>query len=209
MKFPAIPKNPALKHAVHWLLSPFAWLLAALFIIEEAIWDWTARIMARLGALRAIHTVELYIAALHPGLALIAFLLPGTILIPAKLFGLHAIASGHWLLGSSIFILAKIAGLALFSRIFNLTRPALMQIDRFARFYAAVMHYRNNVHRYLDQWQSYQSFKRGLSFLILALKARLWAWLPNSTTRRKPAEQTKAATVRRAARKKRGCKPYS
>lgn len=167
--------NPATQKLKRLLYTPFVWLAAAVFLIEEAIWDWTAAVMARLGAVRTIHAVERRIAALHPRWAFIAFILPSTILIPAKLFGLHAIATGHWLFGSAIFIIAKFAGLALFSRIFNLTRPALLQLGWFARFYAWVMYYRNRIHAYLDQWQAYQDIKQRLSFIVMAFKAKLAA----------------------------------
>lgn len=149
------------------------WLAAVVFLIEEAIWDWTAALMARLGAVRIVHAIERRIAALRPRWAFFAFILPSAILIPAKLFGLHAIATGHWLIGTGIFIFAKIVGLALFSRIFNLTRPALMQIGWFARFYAWVMHYRNRIHDYLEHWQAYQHIKQRLRSVAVAFKKKL------------------------------------
>jgi hypothetical protein len=167
--------KPVLQKLKRLLLTPFVWLAAAVFLIEEAIWDWTAAVMERLGAVRAVHAVERRIAALRPRWAFFAFLLPSTILIPAKLFGLHAIAAGHWLLGSAIFIIAKVAGLALFSRIFNLTRPAIMQIGWFARFYSWVMYYRNRIHAYLEHWQAYQHIKQRLSLMVATFKAKLAA----------------------------------
>ena len=167
--------NPALQKLKRLLLSPFVWLAAAVFLVEEAIWDWAAAVMARLGAVRAVHAIERRIAALRPRWAFFAFILPSATLVPAKLFGLHAIATGHWLLGSAIIIFAKVAGLALFSRIFNLTRPALMQLGWFARFYTWVMYYRNRIHAYLDQWQAYQHIKQRLSIMVAAFKAKLAA----------------------------------
>ena len=158
------------KKLLHLLLAPFTWLAAIVFLIEEAIWDWTAALMARLGAVRFVHAIELRIAALPPRLALFTFLLPSLILVPAKLIGLHAITAGHWLVGSTIFIVAKFTGMALFSRIFNLTRPALMQLTWFAKLYAVVMHYRNRIHEYLEHWQAYQLVKQRIHALIAALK---------------------------------------
>lgn len=154
------------------LLVPLSWFAALVFLIEEAIWDWTATLMARLGAVRLVHTVETRIAGLPPRWALFTFLLPSLILIPAKLIGLHALASGHWLLGSNVIIAAKLLGMALFSRIFNLTRPALMQLGWFARLYAFVMHYRNRIHAYLDSWVAYQRFK--LRIRAMAATVRTW-----------------------------------
>ena len=154
------------------LLTPLIWLAALVFLIEEFIWDSTARFMARLGALRAIHAVEKHIAALPSRWAVFAFLLPTCILIPAKFIGLHAITNGHWLLGGITFVLAKIAGIALFSRIFNLTRPALLQILWFARLYAWLMFYRNRIHTYLDNWSAYQRAKRALIALKFMMQGK-------------------------------------
>jgi len=154
------------------LLTPLIWLAAIVFLVEEFIWDSSARVMSRLGALRLIQAIESRVAALPSRWALIAFLLPSSILIPAKLIGLHAIANGHWLLGSTTFVLAKIAGMALFSRIFNLTRPALLQIKWFAGFYEWVMYYRNRIHTYLDNWAIYQQAKKALATALSLLKSK-------------------------------------
>jgi len=154
------------------LLTPLIWLAAIVFLIEEFIWDSTARFMARLGAIRIIHAIEKHIASLPPRWAVLAFLLPSCILIPAKFVGLHAIAQGHWLLGSLTFVVAKIAGMAFFSRIFNLTRPALLQINWFARLYEWVMLYRNRIHAYLDNWAAYQQVKHSLRTVLLMIKGK-------------------------------------
>jgi hypothetical protein len=154
------------------LLIPLIWLAALVFLVEEFIWDATARFMARLGALRAIHAIEKHIAALPPRWAVLAFLLPSSILIPAKLIGLHAIANGQLMLGSITFVLAKIAGMALFSRIFNLTRPALMQVLWFSRLHEWIIFYRNRIHAYLDNWPAYQQVKRRLAALRFMIKGR-------------------------------------
>ncbi len=153
------------------LTVPLSWFAAIIFLIEEAIWDWTAALMARLGAVRLVHAVEKHVATLPPRWALFTFLLPSLILIPAKLIGLHAIAAGHWLVGSSAFLLAKLLGMALFSRIFNLTRPALMQLAWFARLYGAVMYYRNRIHAYLDNWPAYQRVKLRIRTVAGSIKA--------------------------------------
>jgi hypothetical protein len=165
--------KPALQKLKHYLLAPFVWLAAAIFLVEEFIWDWTAAFMARLGAVRAVHAVEKHIAGLPPRWSFLAFILPSAIFLPAKLIGLHAIATGHWVIGSGVFIFAKIAGFALFSRIFNLTRPALMQLGWFARVYEWVMYYRNRIHAFLDNWQAYQRIKLRMRTLYAELKAGL------------------------------------
>lgn len=153
------------------LLAPFTWAAAIIFLIEEALWDWTAALMARLGATRFVRAVETRIAALPPRWALVTFLLPSITLIPAKLLALHAIATGHWFIGGTILVLAKLLGMALFSRIFNLTRPALMQLAWFARLYATVMYYRNRIHAYLDNWVAYQRIKQRIVAMVATIKS--------------------------------------
>jgi hypothetical protein len=173
MSISPLPKGrmPPVKKLKRLLLFPLSWLAAIVFLIEEAIWDWTAALMARLGAVRLVHAVEKHIATLPPRWALVTFLLPSLILIPAKLIGLHAITSGHWLFGSSVFALAKLLGMAFFSRIFNLTRPALMELMWFSRFYAFVMYYRNRIHAYLDNWAAYQRIKQRIRALVASIKS--------------------------------------
>ena len=61
--------------------------------------------------------------------------------------------------------------MALFSRIFNLTRPALMQLAWFARLYAVVMRYRNRIHDYLDNWVAYQRIKLRIKTLVSSIKS--------------------------------------
>jgi hypothetical protein len=163
--------DPLLKKLKRLLMVPLTWLVAIVFLIEEAIWDWTAKLMARLGAMRLVHAIEKRIAAMLPRWALVTFLLPSLILIPAKLIGLHAIADGHLFIGSGVFILAKLLGMALFSRIFNLTRPALMQLGWFVRLYEFVMYYRNRIHTYLDNWPAYQRIKQHIKTLVERIKA--------------------------------------
>ncbi|MCX7194699.1 MAG: hypothetical protein NTV37_02110 [Proteobacteria bacterium] len=153
------------------ILAPLTWLAAMFFLIEEFIWDQTARLMAWLGTLPVVRALERHIAGLSPRWAVFAFLLPSSTLIPAKLIGLHAIATGHWYFGAAIIVVAKLLGIALFSRIFNLTRPALMQVSWFAWLYNRVMYYRNLIHSYLDQWAAYQLVKQRIKSLIARIKA--------------------------------------
>jgi hypothetical protein len=164
-------------------LLPLIWLAAIIFLLEEFIWDTTARLMARLGNHPVVRAIEQHIAALTSYWAVLAFLLPSSILVPAKLIGLHAISQGHWILGSLIFSAAKIIGMALFSRIFNLTRPALLKIRWFNQLYEWVMHYRNLLHAYLDNWPAYQRMK-------LTLKLRSKGYLMRLLRRIYKTKQT-------------------
>src|SRR5882762_11370583 len=60
-------------------------LVAALWIfLEEWVWDAMQACMARLGKLPGVRWCEARIARLPPYAALVAFLIPGAILVPFK-----------------------------------------------------------------------------------------------------------------------------
>src|SRR5260370_26384616 len=113
-------------------------LLAALWIfLEEWIWDAMQACMAWIGKLPGVRECEARIARLPPYAALVAFLIPGAILVPFKLLAFWLIPRGHGLLGLQVFVIAKIVGTAFLARIFALTKPALLTIGWFARFPSA------------------------------------------------------------------------
>src|SRR5437899_11699151 len=86
-------------------------LLAALWIfLEEWIWDAMQACMAWLGKLPGVRWCEARIAGLPPHAALVAFLIPGAILVPFKLLAVWLIARGPALPGVEVLILAKIVG---------------------------------------------------------------------------------------------------
>ena len=107
------------------LLVTLSWFAAIVFLIEEAIWDWTAALMAKLGAVRLVRAIEARITALLPPLGVGYFPAaqpdphPGQTHRPARHRDRTRAPRG------GVFLLAKLLGMALFSRIFNLTRPHL------------------------------------------------------------------------------------
>ena len=56
-------------------------------------------------------------------------------LIPIKLLAVYLLGQGHLATGLGIIVLAKLAGTAFAARLFQLTQPALMQIQWFANIY--------------------------------------------------------------------------
>lgn len=143
----------------HRLITPFIWIAAAIFLAEELLWDSTAWLMQQLRVFRLIAWLEDRIANLRPKFALFAFCLPSLVIIPAKLLALAALAQGKMMYGATILVIAKLIGMALFSRIFRLTKPALMTMQRFVKLHDRVMDYRNRIHAYLDTLHTLQTAK--------------------------------------------------
>lgn len=111
-------------------------ILAALIVLFEE-WGWKplSDVIARLARFAPIARLERWIAGLPPYGALLVFALPTTTLLPLKFVAMWLLASGYYATATALFAGAKIASTALIARIFVLTKPALMQIEWFARAY--------------------------------------------------------------------------
>ncbi len=118
------------------LLLPVRLLLALLILFEEWGYQPLTRLMARIGQLPVLRQLEWLITRLPPVAALAVLLLPALLLLPVKLLALLLIGSGRFGLGLSLVILAKLVGTAIVARLFQLTRPAILQLAWFASLYA-------------------------------------------------------------------------
>ncbi len=111
-------------------------VLALLILFEEWGWAPLARVMARLGRLPVFRQLERWIGRVPPPLALLLLLAPTLLLLPVKLLALWLIAAGRAGYGLLLILVAKLLGTAIVARLFQLTRPALLQMPWFARLYA-------------------------------------------------------------------------
>lgn len=127
------------------LLAPLVYLVAVLLLIEDWLWDVTARALDWLSTLAAVRALENGIVRLPPYAALATFVLPALLLVPVKIMALFALAHGHAPLGIAILLTAKVAGAALSARLYQLTKPALMSLAWFARWLTAFIHFKNRL----------------------------------------------------------------
>ncbi len=80
--------------------------------------------------------LEAQVRRAPPYLALLLFLLPSLALFPVKLGAVWLVTHGQKMLGVAVLGIAKVVGTAVVARLFTLTKPALMRLAWFARFYA-------------------------------------------------------------------------
>jgi hypothetical protein len=144
--------------------------LAIWIFLEEWVWDSMLAFMAWLGKLPPVHWAETQLAKLPPYAALIAFVIPGAILLPFKLAAFWLIAHGHSIYGLWVFIIAKVIGTAFLARIFSLTKPALLTIGWFNRAYTAVTGWKERLYAYVRALPAYQRIKALARELKLAVK---------------------------------------
>jgi hypothetical protein len=117
---------------VRFLLITFA---AVWMLLEEWVWDKILAVMAYVGRLKVINRFETFLARQHQYLLLTFFIVPFLIMIPAKVYGLYLMTSGHVLRGVTIFVVAKGLITALVTRLFLISKDKLLRIRSFARFY--------------------------------------------------------------------------
>ena len=139
---PSIQRGAAARIAIRSvrLVQAAAWqllevVLAAIILFEEWGWRPLSAALARLAEFNVVARLEMGVRALPPWPALAVFLVPSVLFLPLKLAALWLIAGGHAVGAMALFAFAKVAGTALYARIFQLTQPALMQLAWFARIY--------------------------------------------------------------------------
>lgn len=121
---------------IHRILKALLFSAVALFLLfEEWGWEPLAAVFAALGRLPVWRQLERLVVRLPPWAALLAFGVPVLALIPIKLLAVYLLGQGHLATGVGLILLAKLGGTALAARLFQLTQPALMQIQWFAKIY--------------------------------------------------------------------------
>ncbi len=141
--------------------------LALLLLFEEWGWEPLAAWLGRLARLPLWARLERRIAALPPTAALLVFAVPMLGLAPVKVLALYLFGSGHASWGVALLVAAKLLGTALLARLFHLTRPAMMQLPWFARWYPRWKDWKDALLALVRQSQPWQGAVR--------LKARVQA----------------------------------
>lgn len=120
-------------------------------LIEEALWTLLGRLTARLARLPALARIEERIRRLPPYGAMVLFLLPIPIILPFKIAAVWLMAKGHAPAGVLVLLAAKVSGMAVWTRIYALCRPALCTLAWFVRLEATLRRWRDWAHEKIDR----------------------------------------------------------
>lgn len=113
----------------------FLYPIALILLFEEWGWEPLAALVAKLSKMRLWVRIETKIILLPPWSVVLVFGIPVLTLLPIKIFAIYLFSNGHKFEGAILLILSKILGTAFCARIFQLTKPQLMQIKCFSYFY--------------------------------------------------------------------------
>lgn len=160
-----------LKALLRLLLKPALYLAALFTLLEEWLWDHLKALAAAIGRLPVLRQIEAGLRRAPPWLALLVLLTPGVVLFPAKLGGLWLISHGRILLGGTVFLLAKLVGMAMLSRLYALLRPALVQLRLFCVVERWVLDLVAWAHAWINAQPVYQQARRRLAQFKTLLRA--------------------------------------
>jgi hypothetical protein len=129
-------------------------LLAIIFVIEAWLWDHLKPVIGWFVSWVPWERFKARIASaiehLPPYATLLVFVIPPIILFPLKLLGIWMLAHGFWLGALAVLALAKLVGMGVAAFIFEITRPKLLQIGWFRRFYERVLVWLEWAHGLVD-----------------------------------------------------------
>jgi hypothetical protein len=135
-------------------LRPLWVLLALVFLFEAWLWDHLAPIVAWIVARLPIESLKrrlaVWIEGLPPAATLAVFVVPFILLLPLKFLEIWLLAHRNWLGAIATLIAAKLVGLGVTAFIFDLTRPKLLQLAWFRRFYGWMLWALDHAHALLD-----------------------------------------------------------
>jgi hypothetical protein len=160
-----------LSRAIQWLLRQLGraasaiaiWFIALILLFEEWGWERLAAVVEWIGDLPGLRWIEGRIRALPPYGALALFIIPFLALLPIKIVALYWLGHGHKALGLGLIVAAKLGGTAVTARLFMLTRPTLMRLAWFARWFNKWMAFKDRVLARVKSsaaWQQWTAFKR-------------------------------------------------
>jgi hypothetical protein len=137
------------------------WILVALWMLEELLWDGINWIEDRIAFLALVQKLERWVAQRSPWQAAALMLTPAAALVPVKILGLWLLTSGHSLAGIGVILVAKIIGTAIVARIYRLCQTALLSLPWFAACHSLALRISAWV-RTTDAWQSAMRWKSAL-----------------------------------------------
>lgn len=133
---------------------PFWIVVALVFLFEAWLWERLRPVVAfivdRIAWARLKAQVARAIEGLPPYPTLLVFLAPVALLLPLKFLGLWMLAQGSWLGAMATLALAKVVSMGVTAFIFDVTRPKLLQLAWFRRFYERVLDWLARAHALID-----------------------------------------------------------
>jgi hypothetical protein len=131
---------------------------ALVFLFETWIWgglvELTHKLLGLLPWVELKARIVALINLLPPLAALLLFGIPLVVSEVGSFFSVILVATGHFLIGSCLYVAMKVVGLGLVAVIFDLTRPKLMSIPWFVFVYGKFLVFHEFAHRLVAPYKT-------------------------------------------------------
>ena len=139
-------------------------------LVEEWLWTWTTRALARLSRFAPIARLERWIGAQSPRVALALLATPVLAIVPFKVLAIALMYAGQAALGVALLVADKLVVTALFARVWQLTEPAVTRIDFVRRLRDEFLRLRSMLHAWLDAQPAYVEMRAIVRRHLAALR---------------------------------------
>jgi hypothetical protein len=155
------------------ILKPLTYLLAALYLLVDAVFMPVARRLSNwIAGHFAFRRLRAWIGSLSPYASLALFSVPVMILEPVKPIAAYLAATGQWLVSAVTLIVGELLKLVLVERLFSLTRDKLMTIPAFARAYGKFQDMKAWLEA-TEAWRTMRRLRRAARDAVAHVKATL------------------------------------
>jgi hypothetical protein len=127
----------------------------------------------RLGAKR-YKTAKAWIVSLAPYPTLALFALPVILLEPAKPYAAYLVATGHFIIGLTVFAVGEILKLVIIERLFSVSCQKLLSISAFAWGYGHYCRFINTL-KATSVWQAVRRWSKIAQYSIRSFALQLKA----------------------------------
>lgn len=155
------------------LLNIIGAVIALVLLFEEWGWEQLKVLFTRLARFPPWAWLEQKIAQLPPRASLLVFGVPMLLLMLVKVLVLYLFGKGQLALGLVLLLTTKLVGTALLARLFQITRPALMKLPWFGRWYPRWKIWKDGLLARVRQSALWSLGRR--------IKARLKAWISSAS----------------------------
>jgi hypothetical protein len=162
-----------MRNTLNRIFKPVIWLLAAVYLLVDAIFLPVARLISGwLAQHWVFDRLRCWIVSLRPYPTLFLFAVPLIVLEPLRPVALYLMATGHVAGGIVIFVVGEVLKLVLVERLYCISHTKLMTIPAFAWSYGKYSYARDWVMS-SEAWQTISRWRR-ISQCLIRRSIREW-----------------------------------
>lgn len=173
----------------HWAKRTLVLAVTLYLLFEEFVWRWVVRFLKRVEWWSVFRPVRNRMSSLGRWGSLLLLAFASVAFLPAQLFATWVMVKHSYVLGFSIFAVAKLADVAFFAMTYLIVEPKVMRFELFRVARATFL----RTQRHLHWWLSVQPFYVKARILAQNVRDRFAASRKSSSHRKRFREVVELA----------------